>query len=252
MKINYEYNDVAGITARRLIEVARRRGILLLTENHEDNLPELKYGISNLSLSKSEQAKEFGKILPNTIIVMKDHDVVVMKNPTRVLLWQDAKRQNGTKYKYIKNKEEWRINYSFGRITAIQNKNIGDNIFGKADITQWTGERDSLVISNLTKITNDIAKRVHEISDLKAFGLDIIRDKNTGQFYFLELNQANSLSERQLDCYLDGFLATLEKPKVQATFTEIEIDELDKSVVDSFLELLNDNEKMYLKQKLGG
>lgn len=218
MKIKINKNSIAAETIKRLMEVGSKEYDIQWVEeysNENEILPVINYGISDFSLSKKEQAELFEEVLPNTIIkeenyeVLNDYDVVVMKEPTRVLLWKDAKKERGTKYLYVKEKMEWRVNYAFGKIITILNKNIGTEIFGKSHLSKWSIERDIAFVDCLTKFTNDIAKIVFNTSnDLKSFGLDIMYDLRNQEWYFLELNQANSMNEGTCRDFLDAFMKT--------------------------------------------
>lgn len=231
MKIKLIGNKKASETIKRLKEVGTRDFGITWTEDNYENV--LNYGVSDFCFSKSEQAELFEDIIENTIINEEeilendnlsfpdDYTLVVMKNPTRVMLWKDAKSIEGTKYLYIKNKEEWRINYSFGKVRSVLNKNVADNFFGKASITQWTVENNPTVREVLIKLTKDIAKEVQEISNLKSFGLDIIKDKNSDTYYFLELNQANSLNESDCKFFLQGYMDSIKEEQGKKEIAEI-------------------------------
>ena len=97
----------------------------------------------------------------------------------------------------------WRINYAYGKVFTILNKNIGSNIFGKSSLSQWTIERNPNFCRLLEAITLKIADIVSNCSNLKAFDIDVILDNDTGQFYFLELNQAFSMNENNCKKYLN-------------------------------------------------
>jgi hypothetical protein len=244
MEINIVYNNRAKETAQRILKAGKELDISWNTKSQDfnDTSPTLYYGISDFNLSKDEQARLFEEIIPNTILdvenydIIKPYDLIIMKNPTRLLLWKDAKNLNGTKYLYVKNKDEWRINYSYGKVRGVFNKNIKDNVFGKADITQWSSEQNPDIREFLTCLTKEIAGVVEKY-DLRSFGLDIIRDNTTGEFLFLELNQANSLGEEQCLYFLKGYLQFLS-------------DNKRFKYIDELLPLLTEEEKEYLIQKL--
>lgn len=240
-EINLVYNPKATDTIQRMKDIAYNEYNIRFNEIIDDTKLTLYYGVSDFNLSKLAQAQYFEDIIPNTLLslenyeVISDYDLVIMKNPTRLLLWKDAKHISGSKYLYIKDKEEWRINYSYGKVRGVMNKNVGDNVFGKANISQWTPETREDIRNYLIVVTKQIAEKIENAGyNLKNFGLDIIRDKRTGEFLFLELNQANSLNDNQIRFFLQGYLA----------FTNNFIK------IDEFLSSLSREQLDYLRQKL--
>lgn len=218
INVNLVYNKKAGDTINRMIDIARNSlGIIFHKVLSDDgrytinnNYPVLRYGVGDgFNLSKSEQCELFVDIIPNTITNrdnLQPYDVVVVKNPTRIMLHKDVK-SGLTEYKYISNKSEWRVNYSYGVVNSVYNKNLESNtIFGKADITQWSYETDKTVRKYLIDTTKSIALLLStNYPLLKHFGIDIIRDNDTGTYYFLELNKAHSLNDENIMFFLKGF-----------------------------------------------
>jgi hypothetical protein len=235
MKIFINGNSKASDTIKLLKEVGTREYRINLVDNPTESDVTLNYGISNFLLSKSEQAVLFEDIISNTIIkqenynIIDDYKIVVMKNPTRVLLWKDAKKEIGTKYLYVNNKMEWRINYAYGKIISILNKNIGTNIFGKSSLSQWSIERSDIINNELSRITYAIAERVEGMSNLKSFGLDIIYDRDCQEFLFLELNQANSMNENTCRLFLKAYLDTIQKDITDIGY-ELTLEQLEKII----------------------
>lgn len=254
---NVKWNPKAKETIERMKKVANEvfnTDLRTKEEDWEEQFPTIHYGISGFDMTKSEQAQYFEDILPNTIViddnydVLQDHDYVIMKNPTRIMLWKDAKKEQGTKYLYIKNKVEWRINYAFGKVNSIFNKNIGNEIFGKSNITQWTPETDETIRATLKDITLKIAKKVDAYNNgipLRSFGLDIIYDINNNEYLFLELNQANSLSEKGCEFYLQAHEDFLTKKRIE----EQEFLARRYKRIDDFIEALDKDEYEYLITK---
>ena len=124
------------------------------------------------------------------------------------MLYKDAKKLHTTLYKYIKNKKEWRINYSFGLINNILQKQLDGNVFGKQHNCEWIRETNKQTRKFLIDKTREIANKLKEngYTKLKHFGLDIIKDLDTETYYFLELNKANGLNEESAYYLLKGFL----------------------------------------------
>lgn len=236
-------NNKAKETIERLKNIGETKfNITWSGEEGSDAI--LNYGISDFNIPKEEQALLFEEVLPNTILspenynILKDTDLIIMKNPTRILLWKDAKHSRGTKYLYLQDRIEWRINYSYGQVHSILNKNIDKTtLFGKADVTQWTAEENLHLREKLRNFVLSIARIVEQGSNLKSFGVDIIFDRKSETFYFLELNQANSLGEKGCEWFLKGYLEYLENQNLYKRLDEI-------------VSLLSLREKEYLSNKL--
>lgn len=155
-------------------------------------------------------------ILPNTL--MSESEIedlieskwwtnVVLKNNTRITLIKNVKEkdlQYGV-YKYIPNKSEWRINYSFGKVNNIFKKKLNNFPLGNA--ASLTPELDEELRRRLTEYTKQIAS----VAGVQNFGLDILRDDTTNTFYFLELNKANSLTPNTAPFFLKGYFRSLEE-----------------------------------------
>jgi len=184
-------------------------------------LPELRYGIDSMNgVFKVEQLKLFKEIIDNTLIKSEDewdtlsnNEPVILKNPTRLICKKDVNwfGENGEVYRFIKDKDEWRVNYSFGKVNSILNKNITNQPFGKVDLTEWTVERDAKIRSVLIYVAKRVAEVVGEqFPDVKHFGLDIIMDRADGKMYLLELNRAHALNEEGVRFLLNGFVRILQ------------------------------------------
>jgi hypothetical protein len=224
MKAIIKYNRKASETIDRLVGVARTKfGIELIKCNEEQSLEEYKrthntdkvilFGSKDdFNLSKEEQCEYFEQFIDNTLIMGEpdDYELVIVKNPTCLMLGKDWKRLDTDEpcYHYISNKIEWRINYSFGKVNSIYNKNLTPTtIFGKADITQWSYEQDKEIRKYLITTVKLMAEKLRiEYPKLEHFGIDIIQDKVTGEFYFLELNKAHSLNEENCEYFLKGWM----------------------------------------------
>jgi len=216
-EINFVFSSKAIETAKLMKEIAQREfniSLNMYKNNSELDLcdedkPTIYYGFGDyFDLDKDETAEMVSEfdILPNTILKdtddIEDYDTILVKNPTRIMLYKDAKNLNETIYKYIKNKKEWRINYSWGRVNAILLKDLDNNPFGKQRNCEWVRENSNNVRTFLREITKQIA----ELLDLEHFGLDIIYDIDNGIYYFLEVNRANGLNEEGCYYFLRGFL----------------------------------------------
>jgi len=224
MKAIIKYNKKASETVDRLVEVARTKfGIELIKCDEIRSLEDCKrqhntdkvilYGSKDdFNLSKEEQCEYFEEIIDNTLIQgePEDYELVIVKNPTCLMLGKDWKRLDTDEscYHYISNKNEWRINYSYGKVNSVYNKNLTPTtIFGKADITQWTYERDMEIRKYLITTVKLMAEKLRtEYPKLEHFGIDIIQDRVSGEFYFLELNKAHSLNEENCEFFLKGWI----------------------------------------------
>jgi len=233
MNVVLLYNPKASETKDRLVQVASEvYDINLLPCNNIRKLVPLvnsvysrtgrypkviKYGVDDgFNLSKSEQLVLVDDIIKNTIAdinSLEDTSTIMLKPPTMVTTFKEFKKlpDRGSKevYNYVSNKSEWRVNYSFGVVNSIYNKNLTrDTIFGKADVTQWTYEQDRKIRGTLIKYTKAIAQRLLDegYDELKHFGLDIIRDNTTGEYYLLELNKAHALNEENCEFFLKGWI----------------------------------------------
>ena len=216
-------NSKASKTIELLKKVSEDNGIKLLKmpqNNLIKDLPILRYGCGDgFDLTKLEQLKYFEEIISNTAIIgddidnniINDYDVVIVKNPTRVCLFKDVDEDINIDddgiYKYIPDKTEWRINYSFGKVNSVFNKNLTPStIFGKADITEWSVETNPEIRRILIDFTKKIGEKVSkDYPLLEHFGLDIIKDNITGKYYLLELNKAHSLNAEGCQYLIQGF-----------------------------------------------
>lgn len=246
MKIKLDYNKRASETVERLKKVGIEKFGIEWTPLLTEAEAVLSYGLSDFNLPKDAQAVYFEDIVANTIITKENYDIiedyrlVVMKNPTRIMLWKDAKNISGTKYLYVENKVEWRVNYSFGKVNAVINKNLKGELFGKADITKWTPEESSTAREVLINLTKEIANKLKEDGyNLESFGIDFIKNNMTDEYLFLELNQANSLNETGCELFLKGFIEKINKAK---RFKHI----------DEFYDLLDDEELEHLFSRMRG
>lgn len=192
----------------------------LFGEDNYVDLPDLRYGCDGMSeLSKVDQIELLSDIVPNVLLSFDDfqdlnqNEPVILKNPTRLVCkkdvdWYDA---GGEVYRFIKEKEEWRVNYSFGKVNSILNKNITNQPFGKANLTDWSVERDSGIRMVLIFLTKRIAERISSLyPDVTHFGIDFIRDKTDNKIYFLELNRAHALNEEGVRRLLKGYVEKAE------------------------------------------
>ena len=219
MDIQILYNTKASETVHRMKELVKSQNInlILIKESSQikSNIPIIYYGSGDgFNLSKEDQCVLFEDVIDNTLINSEeevgDYDVVVVKNPTRIMLGKDYLNEDTDEsgYKYITNKSEWRVNYSFGKVNSVYNKNLLPNtIFGKADITHWSYETDESVRKLLIDTVKGIASIISEdYPKLQHFGIDIIRNNDDGTYYFLELNKAHSLNDENCQFFIKGFL----------------------------------------------
>lgn len=219
-EINFVFSSKAIETAKLMKEIARDKFNINLNmyknstdlDLRDEDKPTIYYGFGdNFELDKDETAELINEfdILPNTILKddeeIDDFTTILVKNPVRVMLYKDAIDTGETMYKYIKNKKEWRINYSWGKVNSILIKNLEGNIFGKQKNCNWERENNTYKREFLREITKQIA----EILDLEHFGLDIIYDIDTNIYYFLEVNRANGLNEEGCYYFLRGYLDKL-------------------------------------------
>jgi len=216
-EINFVFSSKAIETAKLMKEIARNSFNLKLNmyknttdiDLRDDNNETIYYGFGdNFDLNKDETAElidEFD-ILPNTIIKdddeIDDFDTILIKNPVRIMLYKDAKDLYETMYKFIKNKKEWRINYSWGKVNSILLKNLDGNVFGKQKNCNWLREDNR----NTRDFLREITKQIADVLDLEHFGLDIIYDIDENIYYFLEVNRANGLNEEGCYYFLRGFM----------------------------------------------
>lgn len=215
-----------GIETVRLVEKSLlSKGHKVLVSTNVDgsfkSTFKLFYGAGdNLELSKGQQVKLFEDIIPNTLMddgdILSPTSLVVMKNPTRIMCYKDTRGIVGDKYLYISNKSEWRVNYSFGVVNNIFNKNLTPtDTFGKANLTQWTPEEDRKIRGTLIDITKKIAQRLKDKGyNTQHFGLDIIRDETDGTYYLLELNRAHSLSAESVELFVNSMLRSISNKGV--------------------------------------
>lgn len=213
------FHPVAIDTARMLKKVSEEKfGIRCILSNRikefNPDTPILYYGIGDgWNYNKKEACELFNDIIPNTIVsdieTLEDFDTILLKEPLRIMLWKDARQINHSEvYRFIPNKDEWRVNYSFGKVNSVLRKVLGNNIFGKHKNCEWVVETDKHVRKPLIQYTKQIAQKLQELGYEKIthFGIDFIRDRDTGTFYFLELNRANGLGEKSCELLLNNFI----------------------------------------------
>jgi hypothetical protein len=213
MKANIVYNGINRPTVDNLINVGKEifdidfKRVLHYVDN---DLPTIYCGkFDKFYLDKPQTLEYLKDIIDNTLITdvttLNKNDVVVLKEPLRIMLYKDT--HDHILYKYINNKSEWRINVSYNKVNQILNKNLKNEPFGKADLTQWTPEQDKKVRKILKDYAHKIYDKVHtDYPRIEHFGLDIIRDDITNKYYLLELNRANGLNEESCIYLLDGFV----------------------------------------------
>lgn len=187
-----------------------------VTNSFLSSYPAIYCGLNdNFDLSKDETLEFLEDVMENTMVIdgeLGDYDLAIVKEngTTSLKLFKDIDMDNYDDisiYRYIKNKNEWRINVSYGVINQVLNKNIGSEIFGKADITQWTAETDKEVRTELIDYAKDIWALINEAyPKIEHFGIDIIQDKDDGTYYLLEVNRANGLNEESVEYLLKGFV----------------------------------------------
>jgi hypothetical protein len=214
------YGPIASITAKTLMKVAEEEFNIetcdLITAESWDTWgmggPEraklkkeyqyiLKYGIRDETnpfslMTKPEQAREVTNagILPNTLYSKEEikelpfYKNIIQKNPTRIIIKRNMTPKTAV-YRYIPNKSEWRINCAFNKVNNVLRKDLMGYPLGNA--APLHPETDPKTREELIKFAKDIMALV----ELQNFGLDIIRDESDGKYYFLELNQANQLTE---------------------------------------------------------
>lgn len=217
MKANIVYNGINRPTVDNLVLVGKnvfdidfniKKRTLVYIE--EDTTPTIYCGkFDQFHLDKPETLEYLKDIIDNTLITdvttLNKNDVVVVKEPLRIMLYKDT--HDHILYKHINNKSEWRINVSYGKVNQILNKNIKNEPFGKADLTQWTPETDKEVRKILKEYAHKIYDKVHaDYPRIEHFGLDIIRDNTDNKYYLLELNRANGLNEESCVYLLAGFI----------------------------------------------
>jgi hypothetical protein len=183
----------------------------------------LNYGFTDTPspfalMNKREQAEEVTRrgIMPNTLLNVEQIEQlmetkwwtnVVLKNNTRITLIKNVKARDldSGVYKYIPHKSEWRINYSFGRINNVFRKQLNGLPLGNA--ASLTPETDGVIRETLIGFT----RRIAELASLQNFGLDILRDDDTGIYYFLELNKANALTVNTAPFFIRGFFDNVSR-----------------------------------------
>jgi hypothetical protein len=214
MKANIIYNRRCKPTIDILTKIGKEKfniDFSVLFHYQNNDLPTIYFGkFDQFALDKADTLEYLSNIMPNTLVdvgvELDKNTIVVAKNPTRILLFKDC---NEVCYNYIINKSEWRINVSYGKINQILNKNIVNEPFGKADLTQWTPETDKAVRKILIDYSKKIYDKIHGFYPrIEHFGLDIIRDNTNNQYYLLELNRANGLNEESCEYLLNGFINT--------------------------------------------
>jgi hypothetical protein len=210
-------NRRCGPTITLMRQVALRDFDLNLTAvNHVSGIPTIYCGENDgFTWTKPETLLrvEAATGIHNTLVrnwgTIQPTDTVFVKDPNRVGLWRDLRtgeHRSGV-YKWIPQKDEWRINVSYGVVNQVLNKNIINEVFGKADATQWSPEEDKEVRKTLIKMGKDIYTLIaSEFPLVEHFGLDVIRDRTTGNYYLLEINRANGLNEESCGFLLKGFV----------------------------------------------
>jgi hypothetical protein len=214
MKANIVYNGINRPTVDLLVKVGKEKfDIDFKIRNWHKYAPTICCGKDDDFTMNKKQTLEYLKdIMYNTILTLDvtatldKNTVVVVKNPTRIMLFRDV---IGNCYRYIVNKSEWRINISYGKVNQILNKNIRNEPFGKADLTQWTPEEDKKVRKTLIDYAKNIYTKINkDYPRIEHFGLDIIRNNDDNKYYLLELNRANGLNEESCEYLLNGFVQT--------------------------------------------
>ena len=86
--------------------------------------------------------------------------------------------------------------------------------------------------------------RDEEYTEVEHFGVDIIRDNTTGQFYFLELNLAHALNEENCFFFLRGYF---EKKNIPTQSINIATSPVNNTVTVT----LTVEQRNLLRQVLG-
>lgn len=226
--VNIVYHPKGIETVKRLKTIGEQRlglTINLVNGEREENpiysmgqkMFLINYGSRDgFDLNKKETLLLLENVIPNTLLSAEDLAEIkavnptlplIVKNPTRLMIARDVPIGT-TAYLYVENKSEWRVNYSFGKVNNIFNKNITPTtIFGKADSTTWTVEEDKKIRGTLIRFTKAIAEIItRDYPSVTHFGLDIIMDNSNGEFYLLELNRAHSLNDESCYLFLKGYV----------------------------------------------
>lgn len=223
MQINLVYCNRSADTKSRIVEVVRNsfpQHTLRCINSGTATVP-LNLDASNTifygdkddwDMTKPQFLEFVADLIPNTMVNredLDDYDSVVTKrnSVTTISLNKDA--GNSQRYRFVHPKQEWRVNYSYGVVNQVLNKNLTNSqIFGKVgNNSHWSVEQDSETRGYLTRLTKQIGERVAQrFPKVRHFGLDIIKDTITNQFYMLELNRANSRNEENCKWLIEHFL----------------------------------------------
>lgn len=213
--VQVRYCDRSSESARRLRDVVQSQFpswsvdlVNMMSHRPRNNTdPVIRYGIDDgFDLGKKELLLFVENIIPNTMVSrssLGDYETVVVKENGRTIVCLNKDAGTAQRYRFILNKIEWRINYSYGVVNNVLNKNLlPGEVFGKVgDESRWTSEQSSSIRRTLIDYTKRIGEKVCSRYPLVThFGLDIIQDTSDGRFYLLELNRAHSLNEE--GCYL--------------------------------------------------
>ena len=216
MELNLVYNIRSAETAKLINNFLRNTlhcsGVMARSDgqlvHRTTGRPTLTYGFNNTEfgrMGKKAQLKYLECVIDNTLITAQEctpYTTVVLKNPLRIMLFKDVESQYYNEmYRFIKNKTEWRINYSYGKVNTILFKDLCGNVFGKQNNCDWFIEQRPKVRKMLIDFTKSIAER----SGINNFGLDVCYDKDNEMLYLLELNQANGLNELGVKRFLKAY-----------------------------------------------
>ncbi len=228
MQINLIYCSRVAETKVRLQELVRDnfpqhtlRCINAVNTDVPQNLDintTIFYGAGDdYDLSKKSFLEFIADIIPNTLTTrdaLGEFDSVVIKENNRTIICLNKDGGSNQRYKFYPRKTEWRVNYSYGKVNNVLNKNllVGE-LFGKVgDNSRWTKENNSLTRQYLTDITKQIGERVvQRYPKVKHFGIDFIRNNDDDKFYILELNRANSRNLENCQFLLENFLDNYQR-----------------------------------------
>ena len=187
------------------------------------------YGVGDdWDLTKKTFLQFVADIVPNTMVNQRDlgeyDPVVVKESDRRTIICLNKDGGTNQRYKFVERKSEFRVNFSYGIVNVCLNKNLANGQpFGKVgDNSHWSVEQDATVRQHLTRLTKQIGQRIAErFPKVLHFGIDFIRDEDTGTYYILELNRANSRNEENCKWLFEHFLANHERSSFEPVRTNL-------------------------------